>query len=331
MATIEKPRLLELHRRRWAQSGAWLCLLALFTIALPALVATLVWGPLWLAPPLVLLVALLMHSHLVAFHEASHGLLVPNRRLNDFLGIVIGLISFMSLSLYRASHRWHHAYLASERDEELWPFAAPGSPRWARRLAAFLELNFGLLYTPALFLRSFLRPGSLIRAPRVRRRIWVELAGIACFWAAQFAVATWLGTWQLLLIAHFVPAFLAANLQSWRKYVEHVGLHGSTPRSATRSVLPHGPLGRLLSFTLLHEPYHGAHHLYAQVPHEALPELAGVLAPAAPGDVAPFPSYRSALRDLVRGLGDPKVGAQWLGERSAKTEEAPAPAFRAAP
>jgi fatty acid desaturase len=327
MATIEKPRLIELHRRRWAQTSAWLCLAALFVIALPLLGLVAMQGPLWLAPPLVLLVGWLMHSHLVAFHEASHGLLLPNRRLNDALGILIGLISFMSLSLYRASHRWHHAYLATERDEELWPFVVHGSPRWARRLAAFLELNFGLLYTPALFLRSFLRPGTLIRAARVRRRIWLELAGIACFWSVLFGITAWLGTWQLLLIAHFAPAFLAGNLQSWRKYVEHMGLRGATPRSATRSVLPQGPLGRLLSFTLLHEPYHGAHHLYAQVPHEALPELAGMLAPAAPGDVAPFPSYRSALGDMVRRLGDPQVGAQWLhhAEQSAKKEEAPAP------
>ena len=63
----------------------------------------------------------------------------------------------MSFSLYRAAHQLHHAYLATERDEELWPFVIPGMPRWVRILAAFLELGLGLLFTPFLFVRTFLR------------------------------------------------------------------------------------------------------------------------------------------------------------------------------
>jgi fatty acid desaturase len=102
-------------------------------------------------------------------------------------------------------------------------------------------------------------------------------------------------------------------LQSWRKYIEHVGLTGSTVRSATRSIVADGWLGRLVSFTLLHEPYHGVHHLHAGVSHAELPQLAASLAPTVPEERAPYPSYRQALADLLRNLPDPRVGAQWGG------------------
>src|SRR3954454_4493933 len=62
----------------------------------------------WLAVPLVLVVSHLMHGQLIGFHEASHGLLRKNRRLNEVDGVLIGVFSLMSFSLYRAAHQLHH-------------------------------------------------------------------------------------------------------------------------------------------------------------------------------------------------------------------------------
>ena len=66
--------------------------------------------------PLVLVVSHLMHGTLIGLHEAAHGLLRKNRRFNEFDGIIIGMFSLMSFSLYRVVHQTHHAYLATERD-----------------------------------------------------------------------------------------------------------------------------------------------------------------------------------------------------------------------
>jgi fatty acid desaturase len=100
-------------------------------------------------------------------------------------------------------------------------------------------------------------------------------------------------------------------MQSLRKYIEHLGLTGSTVNSSTRSIVSDDWRGRLVSFTLLHEPYHGVHHRHAGLPHAKLPQFAAVLAPTTPGDRPPFPSYWHAFRDLARSLADPRVGAQW--------------------
>jgi fatty acid desaturase len=312
-----KERLRQLHRPHWSATVLWFGFLGVFIVALGLLVAAMDFlppGPLQIAvcTALVLVVAHLMHAHLIAFHEAAHGLLCPARWLNDQLGSIIGLLSFMSLSLYRAAHHSHHAWLATERDEELWPFVETSSPRWLRRLAAWAELTCGLVYTPMLFLRAFLRPGTVIRSRAIRRRIWAELSFEAVAWTTILAAVAWFDLWVYFLVTYLAPAVLAGNMQSWRKYVEHMGLTGAaSPLGATRSVHTPGWLGGLVSFSLMHEPYHGVHHKYARLPHGALPLLSDELMPEAEGETLPFPTYRAALADMVRTLGDPRVGPQW--------------------
>lgn len=291
---------------------------AAFPIVSLALVATMSaigWavhgGHYWLAVPLVLVAGHLMHGQLIGFHEASHGLLRKNRRLNEFDGVLIGVFSFTSFSLYRAAHQTHHAHLGRVRDEEFWPFVDPRIPRWARVLAAALELTLGTFFTPCVFLRTFLRPGTPIRNRKVRRRIWTELALSAVAWTVVVSLVAWFGVWRYFFWVYFLPAVLAGNLQSWRKYIEHVGLTGATPNSATRTIIPRGPLGRLVALTLLHEPYHGVHHQHGGVPHAELPRFTASVMPRQPEDRPPFPSYWAALKDLLRSLTDPRVGPQW--------------------
>ena len=302
----------EPHEPHWLSRSAFQIVVFLFFFTEIALWAVLQSGAsLWFAVPLVLIAGHLMHGSSVAFHEASHGLLRRSRLVNEVDGLILGTLSFMSFSLYRAAHQMHHMHLSTERDEELWPFIHPDKPRWLRILAAFLELTMGLFFLPLLFLRIFLRAGSPIRSRKVRRRIWKEYALIALAWTAiGFAVSHWhVGKYFLWMYA--LPAFLAGNLQSWRKYIEHVGLTGSTVNSSTRSIVARGLGGKLVAFTLLHEPYHGVHHLHMALPHAELPARASVLAPQTQAEMHPFANYRQALGHLLRSLADPRVGAQW--------------------
>ena len=105
-----------------------------------ALAETAVWiavrmGWLWLVIASVLVVAHFMHGMVIGLHEAIHGLLRRNRRLNDLDGVLIGTFSFLPFTLYRVVHQSHHVHLATERDAELWPFVLPNTSRWKRCLA----------------------------------------------------------------------------------------------------------------------------------------------------------------------------------------------------
>ncbi len=316
---IEEP---EVERGpHWVSRTAFPVVSGLFFATQALLGLALYRNNYWLAVPLALIASHLMHGILIGFHEASHGLLRKSRLLNEIDGVMIGIFSFMSFSLYRAAHQLHHAYLASERDEELWPFVHPESSRFARVSAALLELTLGMFFTPVLFLRTFLRTGSPIRNKKLRRRIWMEFGSTAAAWAIILTVDAIFGLWKYFFWQYFIPGFLAANMQSLRKYVEHVGLTGPTLNSATRSIVADGWLAQAFCFSLLHEPFHGVHHWRSGLPHPELPLHVDALQPKVPGDRPPFTSYRAALYDLFINLGNPRVGAQWNGGKMLSRQE----------
>lgn len=313
----------------WVSRAAFPMVLTAFYLCQVALGIAVYHNWYWLAVPLVLVCCHLMHGNLIAFHEASHGILRKNRTLNTIDGTVIGIFSLMSFTLYRAAHQTHHSHLGTERDEELWPFVVTTTPRWARILAAFFELFVGLLFTPFLFLRTFLRRNSPIRSKRVRRRIWMELGLMAAVWTVLLTTVALLDLWKYWFWMYFIPGFVAGNLQSWRKYIEHVGLTGGTVRSATRSIVANNWLGKFVSFTLLHEPYHGVHHLRVGIPHAELPVHADELNPETEDEHPPFPSYTHALIHLIGSLADPRVGPQWRLKDRDSIEAAGDPALSA--
>src|ERR1051325_1969829 len=126
IATEEK--ISEVHDEHEVSCVAFQTLVISIGVTEIALWATIWMGWIWLAIP--------------------PGLLRKSRRLNEFDGVIIGVFSFLPFSLYRVVHQTHHMHLASERDTELWPFVRTNAPRWARRLAALLELTLGLFYSP---------------------------------------------------------------------------------------------------------------------------------------------------------------------------------------
>jgi fatty acid desaturase len=317
-ATAES--LSEPHEPHWISRSAFQIVSILFFCTQGALLFALNHGWIWLAVPLVLVISHLMHGFLIGFHEASHGMLRKSRWFNDLEGIFLGAFSLTSFTLFRVVHQTHHAHLASERDEEMWPLVQTRCPRWARRVAAFLELTAGLVFTPFIFMRAFLCKNSPVRSKRVRRRIWAEIALSVVLWASILGAVAYWDVWNYFLWMYFAPAYLAANLQSWRKYIEHVGMTGSTVNSATRSVVSRSWLGRIVAFTLLHEPFHGVHHQRAGLTHAELPSRVADLTPRAPNEPGPFLSYSRAFLHLIRSLADPRAGAQWLGQTSRAAE-----------
>lgn len=295
----------------WANHASFTLVASLYYLT-TALLAFCLYKSWWGAVVLlVLLASHFMHAMLIAFHEAAHGMLRKNRALNEFDGLLVGTISLTPLTLYRVLHQQHHVNIATEKDVELWPFVDPRQPLWWRRLAAFLELNFGFFYTPWLFWRFFFMRNSPITNRRARKRIWQEFWLMVVYWAVLLGTVAWFGVWTWFLVLYFIPAFVAGNLQSWRKYIEHVGLCGNTGRSATRSIIDVDWKGKCVAVSLLHQPLHGVHHVQATLPCHEMPRNRHLIEPVEDGDTVPYPNYRSAFADLLRCLADPRVGGQW--------------------
>src|SRR3546814_20599006 len=55
----------------------------------------------------------------VMMHDACHGMLFSNRRLNDLIGdIFVAYPLGFSIDLYRANHMYHHRYTNTLRDRD---------------------------------------------------------------------------------------------------------------------------------------------------------------------------------------------------------------------
>jgi fatty acid desaturase len=255
------------------------------------------------------------HSKLIAFHEASHGTLNPRWLVNEFQGIMLGTTILVPLSSYRLVHGRHHAYLGTESDLELWPFVNPKVPRWQRILAAVGELVFGFFYTPIVFLHGVL-VAKKIPKPQVRRLIW-EYANCVVVWAVVLYVINRNGWWEPFFVGYGVQALIAGNLQSIRKFTEHVGLMGDSILTTTRTVVDKSHYGEAMSRSMLRIDYHGTHHRYAKVPYYHLPAATPYVYDGKVECVPIFPTYLSAMWDMARSLGNPRVGAQWLEPENA--------------
>jgi fatty acid desaturase len=275
------------------------------------------------------------HANLLAFHEASHFTLHPRRWLNEAVGIFVGSVILTPLSAYRWVHSRHHAHLGTVRDSEMWPFVNPGTPRALRLLAVAGELLVGFFYTPVIFLRGVLVERD--RLPRnVTRRLASEYLACLALWGLVLAAVSASGVWEVFLVGYLVPSLLSGNLQSLRKFVEHMGLFGTDVPTTTRTVVPVTTTGRILSYTMLHIDHHGPHHLHPKIPQDRLPEAlplvyADELHDPAKANV--FPSYAAAIADMVRSLADPRVGAQWLKteadrKQAARSGSVPLPGLR---
>ncbi|WP_237228501.1 fatty acid desaturase family protein [Rubinisphaera sp. JC750] len=250
------------------------------------------------------------HTKPLSLHDASHGTLSSNRRKNGVFGIFCGTVSGVPLSVYRYAHAYHHGFMSSERDPEMWPFNKPGTSRPFRMMCAFLEIVFGFLYTPFLFCRSLFVCGPVKKA--VRRRVIFEYALIALWWGGVAGVMTYMGWWNYFLIGYFPPLVIAGAYQTLNKYTEHLGLLGDTVLAGTRTVIPETTVHKTMSNLLQHVDHHGTHHRYAQIPFYHLPEASPIVYghndPANPV----FPTYHAAFIDMLPSLLNPKAGSQWI-------------------
>ena len=280
---------------------------AMFFISVPITVVAWEAGYWPVTVFLWLVMAHLGHVNLFVLHEASHYLLHPNRLLNEAQGILVGTFSLVPLSSYRYVHGHHHIHLAQPEDIELWPYTDPTTSRPFRLFAATMEFFVGYLWTPLVFLRGCLIAKDMPRNQRLR--IMGENALCATLWLGILGTTAYFGVWKWLLIGYIVPSLMTGSMQTARRFIEHMGLYGHSPDSATRTIADPSLWGRFLSFTMLHGDIHGPHHVYAKIPQSHLPEALhlfrhqGVLT-----EDSVFPNYWAAMKVMVRELGNPRIG-----------------------
>ena len=74
-----------------------------------------------------------------SLHEAAHHTLFNRESTNVWFGRVLGLMIWIPYTVYKESHRRHHAYLNTSADYELWPYSDPQMSLRFRRFFVWID------------------------------------------------------------------------------------------------------------------------------------------------------------------------------------------------
>ncbi|PHP20004.1 fatty acid desaturase [Sphingobium sp. IP1] len=230
----------------------------------------------------------------VMMHEACHGMLFSNRRINDLIGDLFVAYPFaLSVDLYRAARK--------DSDQD---FPKDGRAMAVLLLRSLTGVNYYRVARPARVwspLANFHNPmrfGFDFRlALRVRYVVWVLLVYGVILWSP------W--RWQILGL-FLVPQFLWMNVfNRIRAMAEHNGVTDESEIRGTRTVIP-TLIDRIL-IGPLNVSYHLEHHLFPSVPWHNLRRLHRHLMASDPlyaRDAHVTRGYWAMIRELMPPPGD---------------------------
>ena len=246
-------------------------------------------------------------------HEAAHGLLAEDARLNDRLGDWLTAWPIgMTVEAYRRNHMRHHARLGTNDDQDFTRLCLP--PIRDGLLASIVRSAVGWRHVQLLLKYV----GDSDVAPGERESVTCSSAAGRIGWQlGLFTIGAAIGHPWFHPLLWLAPLFTAGILiNEVRTIVEHTPL---VDPGDDRPV-PLVPLTRTIRgglvvrswFAPLNFNYHHEHHLYPGVPFSRLPELHRTLAESGHFDRHPgvlWLGYRLVLRALWShyGPGRPRL------------------------
>lgn len=115
---ITKDEIKQLSKRSDLM-GAWMVFHVWVVIFISGAIATL-WPNILTVPLAILIIGSRQHGMAILMHEAAHGVLLSNRKVNDFIGqYVLGAPYGGDLQTYRHYHLRHHKFTQSEKDPDI--------------------------------------------------------------------------------------------------------------------------------------------------------------------------------------------------------------------
>jgi len=249
-----------------------------------------------------------------SLHEAVHHTLFSSKWKNVWYGRLLGWMIGIPYSVYRESHRRHHAYMNTPQDYELWPYSDPNASLSFRRLFVWLDLLLGVFTAPLIYSRIYLK-NDLRLSAEVKRQITFEYLGLIPFWGAVCAglymfLKPELGQPWRLEAFWLLPLILSPTINTARKFVEHLGMESTDPVLGTRTVVCSNWIESWPSFFNFDIAVHGPHHRYPKAQHYELTDKLTEYQQSHPDvEVPVFRSYVSAFADVAWCLwANPKTG-----------------------
>jgi fatty acid desaturase len=253
----------------------WRAALAIGSVlaAIAGLIAGALWLQTWWAVAIaIVFIAGRQHAMLVLMHEAAHGLLHPNARINNVVSnLLLSFPLFISTELYRQHHLQHHRHVNTENDPDLKDTEIPpngvlfilgliGDLLGLRSLRLMASVNdFGVI-------GLFRAENGASRDIVFNRLLFLGFAAVVVF------VLTLTESWLAFLLFWIVPMwFVLPPILHLRAVAEHAGRTDAGYEAHARTVTPM-PMERAL-FCPMNINLHLEHHIFPDIPCYRLPEV----------------------------------------------------------
>ena len=261
----------------------------LVTLVPFALLWGLAWASMsisyWLAFGLSILNGLFLVRLFCIQHDCGHASFFHSRKVQDWVGRCLGVLTLTPYDVWRRTHALHHAQHGNLDQRGIGDVltltvaeyqARSRLGRLMYRLYRHPIVLFGL--GPSyLFLLQNRVPLGLMTAGR---RYWISAMGTNAMIALILAAMVWLGGLAPVFLVYLPTVVVAATIGVWLFYVQHQfeethwagsddwQLHAAALAGSSHYVLP-APL-RWLSANI---GIHHVHHLYSRIPFYRLPEI----------------------------------------------------------
>ncbi|TAJ35902.1 MAG: fatty acid desaturase [Reyranella sp.] len=246
----------------------------------------------------------------ILMHDAAHGLLFADRRLNDSVGRwLCAYPVFTSLMLYRPYHLQHHRFTQQPEDPDLGLSAAFPVSRRSLHRKLLRDLTGQTAYLRrGDQIRRALGPSDLDVMARLGN-LWRREKGPLTVNLALFGALAAAGYWWLYPVLWLVPLATWYQLASRvRNIAEHAVVPDNDDPLCNTRTTHANPMIRLLL-----APYwvnfHLEHHLFMFVPCWRLPTAHRLLVDGRRGRRMEFkPGYLAVLRAATSRLDDSPRG-----------------------
>ena len=237
------------------------------------------------AIPLSLLASAFLVRLFLIQHDCGHGAFFKNRRANDWLGRILGILTLTPYAHWRTAHATHHATHGNlDRRgvgdvDTLTVAEYLARPRWTRmryRLYRHPVVMFGIGPAYVFFVTNRLPAGFM----RSGWRPWLSTMGTnAAAGIVLAALGSSIGLGTLLLV-HAPIMLVAATMGVWLFYVQHQFEHSHWTRASTWNARDaaligssHYALPPVLRWFTANIGAHHVHHLSSGIPFYRLPNV----------------------------------------------------------
>ncbi|MEQ8899048.1 MAG: fatty acid desaturase [Roseovarius sp.] len=239
----------------------------------------------WLSLALALVNAAFLVRLFMIQHDCGHGAFFKDRKLGDWIGRAIGVLTLTPYDVWRRTHAIHHASTGNldrrgigdmptltvqeYRDRNL-------LGRAGYRLVRNPVFLFGIVPFYTFFLQNRVPVGLM----RSGWRYWLSAMGTNLAIAAVVALIAWLGGAEVILLIYLPTTLLAAMAGMWLFYIQHqfedthwdreedwniqeAALHGSS----------YYDLPGVLRWITANIGVHHVHHMASRIPFYRLSEV----------------------------------------------------------